>query len=322
MSFTPITFNIVNLSERSKNIYLKIYNRSNQSTNFHMFSFLEIIQVTRDDLELKFYVLYEKSEIIAIMPFFQKKYLPFTLSSLPYGCYGGFLYETRYRDKVFSFLGKYRYRLFTIINVYHDDVYANKYLHATTCTTWVVQCTNHYDDFFTKLHPKTRNQIRKARKSGIEIKNIETKEELTQVYEIYKGLVLKHNIKKPYPKKLFVELFTRSLDSEDILFKLSVLEDKITAYSVFLNNDRTIFYWLNASCSEFVQFNGTNAILDDMVRYAYHHNIQEINLGAVPYGNQGLHHFKNRWRADEVCYHSYTSKIYQIRKVIIDTFFS
>ena len=312
---------IVNILSKVEKIkYLKLLDESEFSTNFHSLKFLQIIENIRPDLKLKFNIIYENSEIVAIMPFFQKKYFPLSLSSLPYGCYGGFLYKNKSKEKVVAFLKNYKYRLFTVIASYNDDIYEGESLNGIEYSTWIIKCNNSYNDFFTALHHKTRNQIRKAYKNGIVVKDIKTEEELNIVYDIYEDLILKHKIKKPYPKKLFIELFDASLNSDEIFFKLAVLEGKVTAYSIFLNNKRTIFYWLNASDPELNKFNGTNAILDTIVKYAYSNKIIEINLGAVPYGNDGLHHFKSRWKAEEFKYKSFFSKIYKMKRKVIEIF--
>lgn len=303
------TVNVLNNDEI--NTYLSLLSASNYATPFHNMSFLKIISKIRNDLDLYFYIIKQDNRIIAIMPYFRNSYLPFTMNSLPYGCYGGFIYEENNKLTLLKYLKKNRFfKLLTTITSYQDDLYDTTYLIAKELSTWIIETTITYDGFFANLHSKTRNQIRKTYKNNIKIQDIKTADELQKVLEIYSGLIKKHSISNPYPNELFYQLFKESQEKDNIIFKIAQKDDIILAYSIFLKNEDQIFYWLNASNNEYRKFNGTNAILNNIVEYAYDNNIHVVNLGAVPLGNDGLHHFKTRWSAIEKKYNRYESIVY------------
>jgi lipid II:glycine glycyltransferase (peptidoglycan interpeptide bridge formation enzyme) len=307
------------LSEIENKLYKNLYDTSSVSTPFHNMGFLEILKKTRKNLLLKFLILYKGNTIIAIMPYFLNRYtFDFSMSSLPYGCYGGFIYEDKYKEQIRVFLQENKFiSLVSIINSYKDSIYNDlKYCKVKTYSTWVIDTKPSYEEIFKNLHSKTRNQIRKSIKSNVIIRNMETIEEVESVLRIYSQLVKKHKIKKSYSDQIFYELFFASLKDDNIIFKIAEYENKIISYSIFLYNKKQLFYWMNASDLSYSKLNATNGILNFMLEELSNNNIEELNLGAIPYDNIGLHHFKSRWNAIEKTYYSYHSFMYDFIKKV------
>jgi lipid II:glycine glycyltransferase (peptidoglycan interpeptide bridge formation enzyme) len=310
----------ITLSKLDEDVYNNFFNTSKYSTPFHNLNFLKALEQTRKILVLKFLVLYKNNQIIGIMPYFSHKYfLNFSMNSLPHGCYGGFLYQSENKEEIFKYLEKNKFiSLLSTINSYKDTIYNNfKYCKKTKYSTWIIDTKASYDDIFLNLHSKTRNQIRKALKSNIVIRDIQRIEDVDGVLKIYRQLIEKHKIKKPYSNQIFYELFSATLYDENIIFKVAEYENKIIAYSIFLRNKNDIFYWMNASNPAYSKLNGTNGILNEILVLASNSDeIEELNLGAVPYENTGLYHFKNRWNAIEKEYFCYDSFLYDFIKSI------
>jgi len=305
----------VNLENLNIDLYDSFYNKSIYSTPFHNLDFLVSISCIRKDLKLFFNIIYSNKKIIAIMPYFKIKKIPFSMVALPYGCYGGYLYHNKQEFlNYIQHTNPLKY-ISTLIS-YNDDAYKKLNLESTTYSTWILDINMSYDTLFSTLPSKTRNQIRKSFKSNVYVMGISTVNELKQVKVIYRELLLKHDIEAPYDDKLFDNLYKFSKKSKDIIFKVAKFENKVISYSVFLKNHNSIFYWLNASLSSCLKLNGTNAILNDILKYACDTTCVEFNMGAVPNGNSGLMHFKSRWNAKEKLYQNYTSKLYKlIRKL-------
>jgi len=299
-----------NLDKLNKKEYEYFFNNAFNSTPFHSLEFLESIANSRDDLVLKFSILEKDSKTIAIMPFFTKKIFPFIMISSVYGCYGGYMF---FDKQIFTNIPKHYKFISSIVN-YNDTLLGIRNFNFELFSTWIIDTTKSYEYIFTKLHSKTRNQIRKAYKENVEVYDIKDTNELNSVLGIYNQLVQKHNIKKPYSKNLFEQLYKFSLKSNNIIFKVAKLNDKVISYSVFLQNSKSIFYWLNASDSQYLKYNGTNIILDNMLKYATKNDFLEVNMGAIPLDNNGLLHFKSRWNANEKEYKIYDSKLYYLLK--------
>lgn len=299
-------------SKRISNIDLELYNRlflfSEASTPFHSLDFLNVLKKLRKDIILRFWVLADNHRTIAIMPYFTYRFFPVKKKSLLYGCYGGFLYQKEDKELVSDFIKKFSTQYKIVVQDYHNS---NLYSHcpfALQHQTWVIDTRINYEEWWAKLHYKTRNQIRKAQSAESIVKDIETKEELKQVLDIYKQLVQKHTIAQPFKDSLFETLFAMSKKGKNIFFKLAKLEKKVIAFSIFLCNQTEVFYWINASDKAFQSYNGTNNILNTMLVHCTHNkDIKRLNMGAVPRGNASLLHFKKRWGAEPVNYYQYSS---------------
>ena len=300
----------INLDKLNKQEYEYFFNNAFNSTPFHSLEFLESIANSRDDLVLKFSILEKDNKTIAIMPFFTKKIFPFVMISSAYGCYGGYMF---FDKEIFTNIPKH-YKLISSIVNYNDTILDEKNFNFELFSTWIIDTTKSYEDIFTKLHSKTRNQIRKAYKENVEVCDIKNIDELNSVLGIYNQLVQKHHIKKPYSNNLFEQLYKFSLRSNNIIFKVAKLNNKVISYSVFLQNSKSIFYWLNASDSQYLKYNGTNIILDNILKYSTKNDFLEVNMGAIPLDNNGLLHFKSRWNANEKEYKIYDSKLYYLLK--------
>jgi len=293
--------------------YVELLQKSNVSTSFHNLSFLLSLKNSMKNVKLYFLVVVDNDNYLAVLPFFSYKYIPFSMKSLLYGCYGGFIYLQENKMKLILFLKKINFSKFlTEVVSYSDYELYNElpYLHKKKFETWVLNIPDNHDDFFMSIHSKTRNQIRKAYKENVVVARIKSKKELEKVQSIYMQLVEKHNIQKPYNLKLFEELFKYSTRTNDILFKVAKRQDDIIAFSIFIVGDKDIFYWINASDVKYLKYNGTNAILDSVIRYAIKNKIRELNMGAIPIGNDNLLHFKTRWGAIEKIYYSYSTGLF------------
>lgn len=293
--------------------YIKLLKESDVSTPFHNLSFLLSLDKSMKNISLYFYIVEKNKNYIAVMPFFSYKYIPFSMKSLVYGCYGGFIYLQENEKDLVLFFKKNRFsKLLTEVVSYYDNKFYEQmlYLSKKDLKTWILKIPDNHNDFFKSIHSKTRNQIRKAYKENVVVTKINSKKELEKVQLIYMQLVAKHNIQKPYSLKLFEELFKCSIETNDILFKVAKIEDDIIAFSIFIIGDKDLFYWINASDAKYLKYNGTNAILDSVINYAIKNNIKELNMGAVPVGNDNLLHFKTRWGAIEKIYYSYSTDLF------------
>jgi len=312
---------LANLSREEMEEYRYLYETADMSTPFHNINFLIALNNTRINLTLKFYVLWGEGKIIAMMPYFShQKSLDLSMSSIPYGGYGGFLYKIENKEKITTYLNNKKFStLLTLLNSYKDPFYNElSYLGKEKHSTWVINTAINYENIFQNLHPKTRNQIRKSNKSDVVIKDIESIQEVESVVNLYKKLVIKHTIKKPYSDKLFYELFLANQKDNNIQIKLAVFNNQTIAYSIFLKNKKQVFYWMNASDREHSKLNATNGILNSVLESSSRESgIKELNLGAVPYGNCGLNHFKKRWNASEQEYYSYSSSLYRLAKGLV-----
>lgn len=311
----------VSSGELDRAQYEAIFFASDCATPFHALAWLDVVQSARDDLVLKFAVLCKGGELLACMPYFSLKYFPITMSSMAYGAYGGFIYKNESKAEIKEFLSKHSMvKLLTRIGVLDDDLYAAlPYLKPVAENTWIVDVDGDKGRVFQAIDGKTRNQIRKANKSGVVYKQVETRLELEACKKIYGKLVSKHNIKKPYPERIFDGLFDAAKGGGAIRFEIATFQDVVVAYSIFLKSPTQVFYWLNASDNAYSALNATSGLLANMIEHACDDGaVKTFNFGAIPPENEGLLHFKKNWGAKQKTYFSYLSKPYFLLRKIYE----
>lgn len=314
---SSLRFEYVSAQELDRQKYDLLYAISDFATPFHSLAWLEIINSVRSDLKLRFVVLFKGNDQVAYMPFFTLKYLPITMSSVAFGAYGGFIYEDGNKAGIKEFLMHHSIaKPIARLNIFDDDLFTGiPFFKSVASDTWVVNVDRNKDQIFKDIDGKTRNQIRKAYKGGVTYKRLQTEKELDECKKIYRQLVAKHSIKRPYPDGLFDGLFDASKNKDDIQFHIATFQDTVVAFSVFLKSPLQIFYWLNASDNAYSSLNATNGLLANMLEYSCDDNSVKIfNFGAVPIGNDGLLHFKKNWAAQQKTYYSYYSKLYDLVK--------
>ncbi|MBS9767619.1 MAG: peptidoglycan bridge formation glycyltransferase FemA/FemB family protein [Flavobacteriaceae bacterium] len=300
------------------NFYDELVQLSQRSTPFHSLDFLNLIRETYK-VKLKFTVVYRDTNIIAMMPYFVKNNNPLRMKSSWLGCYGGFLYLEEDRDDLISYLSKNTTNQpFSTIISFDDDLLSlTQKWHKAEDSTWILNTNTTYEEVYKSIHYKTRNQIQKSIKSEVTVSNIKTNEELEQVKQIYKNLIAKHSLKHPFSDHFFDTAFSKSLSSENLIFKIAEKDKTVISFSFFICNSTAMFYWINASNPEYLNLNGTNALLNDAIKDCTNSSIKTLNFGGVPASNKGLLHFKKRWNTYEHKYTTYTNNFFYKLKHLI-----
>ncbi len=314
-----IYHNTIKFKDIDTYFYQKLVKSSKRATPFHTLDFLQLIATSFTNTQLKFTVIYEGETIIAIMPYFLKKGNPFRMKSSILGCYGGFIYLEKDRNTILKYLSQTNVNQpFSSVISFNDDLLTlTKKWHVDEEATWIMNTEGTYEELYKSIHYKTRNQIQKSVKSNVKVASISTESELVQVKQLYKNLVQKHNIKKPFSDLFFDTAFKMNLTSKGLLFKVAKTDETIISFSFFVSNETEMFYWINASAPEYLNLNGTNALLNDAIKICANSNIKTLNFGGVPASNKGLLHFKKRWNTYEHKYTNYTNNFYYKLKHLI-----
>lgn len=272
--------------------YPEVVATSSLGTPFHNPSWLQAMSLSVPKYQLGGIEYRKAGELVGILPVFKRAHGR-VLVSLAWGGYGGYVGELPEKSLPLPHGVLYR------IANYHNLSYRSVYRTKTDASTWVLDTTRSYDEIFSSFHQKTRNQIRKAAKCGVSYKEVTTASEVAVCYKIYGELLKKHGVATGLNQETFVAL----LGKPSIDFIAAYYHNKIIAFSVFLASRNEIFYWVNASDRTYSKLNATNGILNLVLeKAALSSTVKKVNLGAVPRGNTGLKHFKERWGTIEQRY--------------------
>ncbi|WP_427051720.1 peptidoglycan bridge formation glycyltransferase FemA/FemB family protein [Paenibacillus sp. TC-CSREp1] len=112
-----------------------------------------------------------------------------------------------------------------------------------------------------------RTDIRFAEKAGVYVRLYDSEQELQQFYEIYKSTMERVQASYLTPYELLKELLHYSHEAR--LYIALTEQNRVIAGSVFLQNEDNLFYWINASHSEFRNLRGNYLILKQAIDDAY-----------------------------------------------------
>lgn len=152
------------------------------------------------------------------------------------------------------------------------------------------------------LRKSTRQEIRRAEKTGLIIEQCQNKKNLKCFYKLYLVKARQHKI-PAYPYSFF-EYFFASPEAEIILAKK---EKRVVAGSVFLKYASGIHYFINASVAS---FRGVNHLIlwSQIKKYCGDINIRRFDLGGTR-ADSPLAVFKSGWHAEPLL--SYELKNYK-----------
>lgn len=175
------------------------------------------------------------------------------------------------------------------------------------------------DSLMNVYHYKTRNTVRKAMKSGIEI--IEDTDDLETLYKIHKDNMLAIGGK---PKdKTFFDSLPSSFEKEKDYKVFYAIKDnqKIAALMLFYYN-KTVDYFTPVVVQEFRNLQPLSYLIHHTMLLAGHEGFLFWNWGGSWESQHSLIHFKERWGGEIRSYKYYTSinnpEVYRSNRQILE----
>lgn len=311
--FKYLTINFLDLEEVS---YRELVKNAINYTPFHSYDWLYCLSKSNPSYELKLRCLYKNDELIAALPYSDLKKAPLFMISGIYNTYGGYVFKPHFDCNQFS----YPIKLFSSLEFYQGIDGLHLYIKQNH-STFILDIKRPYEEVFAGIHSKTRNQIRKSLKSGIEIKRLAGNADIEACVDLYNQLKIKHNISKSYSDSFIYTILQRSLKNEsDIKTFISVFEGRVIAFAVFLFSETQIFYFMSSFDKNYSVHNPINGILGKIIEECCNKSISNLNFGSIPIGSEKLMHFKERWGAVEYKTERYNSFAWHlfncIRRVI------
>jgi hypothetical protein len=156
-----------------------------------------------------------------------------------------------------------------------------------------------YDDIWNGFHRKTRQKIRKAKKSGVEIKDGTSLGDFKSFYDIYaKESLQKWGYETPQiPFKLCKNLY--KFGSDHVKLSLATKDDKIIAGTLSLLYSKTFYLFMSAFLPEYGTFNPTSILFNHAIKQACQEGYNCVNFGTS--GNlKQLGKFKEKFGPEKV----------------------
>ena len=165
-------------------------------------------------------------------------------------------------------------------------------LHCTTASTHVLACNDNYDAVFSRYNATRRNEVRRARREGVTVREAHGTDDVRAYYRIHRELSTAKGRPMDYPYELFCEL--AALD--DSLLLLAERNSTVLGGGMFFRDGDHLFYWHGASDRSHATLFPTCAILDRAISIAIEQGLASVNFGASPRMST-LEAFKGSWGA-------------------------
>jgi lipid II:glycine glycyltransferase (peptidoglycan interpeptide bridge formation enzyme) len=158
------------------------------------------------------------------------------------------------------------------------------------------------EKMWKKFHKHTRNDIRKAEKSGLILKKIDNKKELKKFYGLYS--VEMRNFGTPqHSFKFFKNLYS---ELKDDFFGFNCYKnERIIASAVLFFGLNEAYLSFNVSNSKFRNYRPNDLLYWEIIKEGIKRKIKKISFGQVDIFSEdshsvGLYKFKLKWLAEPV----------------------
>jgi Acetyltransferase (GNAT) domain len=301
-------------------------------------NFLKRILTESQDFYL---VAFESEQIVGALPcFIKNSSYGNVLNSLPfYGSNGGVIVSPQASDKeavkislireLYSLASEKSVVVSTIVSnpLNADPEFYEAHTHYTLRDQRIGQITllsnvlRGQNPLIENFHPKTRNSIRKAQKSGISVEHSESKEAIEMLATVHR-----QNIEAIGGRFKSIDVFMAIRESfaYDQDYRVYIARKdgiEIAALLVFFHN-RTTEYFTPAIVATHRVYQPMSLLIYEAMQEAVRRGCCYWNWGGTWLTQDGVYQFKSRWGTQDMAYHYYIrehEKDHAIRKLSRDT---
>ena len=239
----------------------------------------------------------------------------------PYG-YGGWIVEGENTDALFS-----AYEEWCIENgiisefvrfhpVLGNQIYSEKDYQVIPLGQTVAMKLDSPELIWANISSKNRNMIRKAEKSGVEIKIANTKEIYEAFTDIYNKTMEHDNAEEYYYfKSDFYDSIRCDLGENSKVF-YATKDDMVIAASIIIYENGYLNYHLSGSLLQYRNLAPSNLLLYKAAVWGSENGCKSFHLGGgVGSGEDNLFKFKKSfYRGDDLCRFCIGKKIFMLNK--------
>lgn len=161
--------------------------------------------------------------------------------------------------------------------------------------THVLRLDHGYDRVVSGYSATTRNQIRKAGRRGVCVRDARREADVRAYYELHRRLIGQKEEWRgyEYPVELFLELAQLRAS---VRLLVAEHEGRIVAGAVFFRDAGSVLYWHGATDREYSELFASRPIFDEAIRWACEIEAECLNFGSSA-GMASLEQFKMSWGA-------------------------
>lgn len=180
---------------------------------------------------------------------------------------------------------------------YHSLLEEQGFVRREDYFTFIINLDRSVDELWTSIGKKNRNMVRKAKKSGVVIKEAKSKEDLKAFYYLYLKTMKKLG-SPPQPYAYFEKIWDLFYP-DHLLIPIAMLDNiPIAAGLFFLYKDK-IQWTYGCSLKEYLTYGPNNLILWYVIEWGSKNGFKSLDLGRTR-ENAGNVLFKKRWGGEKV----------------------
>lgn len=169
-------------------------------------------------------------------------------------------------------------------------------LRSVEWTTHVLDLDRCYDALFRNFTASTRNQIRRAEREGVVVRQATKHSDIAAYYTIYEKTIRERKWIDIYSLKFLKEVFRLN---DNVILLLAELRERIIGGGWYVRDGNSLFYWQSAMDFEYKNCFPMYAIINYAIRLARIESMASFNMGGSG-GLSSLENFKSFWGTRKV----------------------
>lgn len=142
----------------------------------------------------------------------------------------------------------------------------NQYKYSQRMTYFLNSSENSFENIYSNYSTQVRNKIKNKYK--IEVNSIRSFAKLDQYYALIEQSLLKHKKTPKYTKEDFICFVKEALNNNSCLLFDAQLNNEILAVSVFLYDNKFVYYYLAGENKDFKECNAPTILLNKAIKHA------------------------------------------------------
>jgi len=245
-------------------------------TVFHRSAWLNILQKT-DGIALRKLGFYLDGNLIGLFPLFIKKVSilsaassPFYVEDTPYmGVVSDVLDINDAIEAIAAYMRKNSISFLRFVQSKQcDGLKSRTNLEIIDKHTHILKLDKSLDELWKNFEGRCRTAVRKAQKSGIEVKLVTEIGRMADYYTMLTDVYNRQEQVYPHSLEFFVEIF-KKFDGKELYMLVAEYDEKVIAGGIFLMDADTVYYLNGASIKEFNNLGVNNLIQWTSISHAH-----------------------------------------------------
>lgn len=247
-----------------------------------------------------------EGEMIGILPCFLDGFR--RLISLPYCDYGGPCIKKWVREALPMMLkkamevAKKEGLLFTLVSLppkYLELARGGGFTETKKAVTFILPIKGITMDYlWDKIwtsRTRIRTNIRKARKIGVTVEDVQERSQIETYYRIYLETMRRRKA-TPYPLEFFFTIWDVLSPARTLKMLLAKYRDKYIAGEIFFCWRKKLHFWGNVSLSEYFSLKPNDLLDYSAIKWGVENGYSQVDFGLTPPNERsGLYRVKKKW---------------------------